>query len=81
MFSTVDRSKISAIFDVPALRSPRSCFNELQIKNVTLWLVLDYSADLLYWVDTFVRSRTGELLNHTLSCLKSSLKSSPPPAT
>ncbi|CAL8301484.1 unnamed protein product [Gadus morhua 'NCC'] len=39
----------------------RSCFNELQIKNVTMWLVFDYSSDLLYWVDTFVRSRTGFL--------------------
>ena len=58
----------------PAPRSPRSCFNELQIKNVTLWLVLDYSADLFYWLDTFVRSRTGERLHNPLKSLKNSLK-------
>ena len=83
MFATVDQSKMSPIFDVltsitSAPRSPRSCFNELQIKNVTMWLVFDYSSDLLYWVDTFVRSRTGELLNTcTLNSLKNSFKNSP----
>ncbi|XP_034029218.1 cyclic nucleotide-gated channel cone photoreceptor subunit alpha-like [Thalassophryne amazonica] len=39
----------------------RSCFNELQYKNVTLWIVLDYSADVLYYIDMFVRARTGFL--------------------
>ncbi|XP_047669492.1 cyclic nucleotide-gated channel cone photoreceptor subunit alpha isoform X2 [Tachysurus fulvidraco] len=39
----------------------RACFNELQDSYMTLWMVLDYSSDLLYYVDTFVRSRTGFL--------------------
>lgn len=38
----------------------RSCFNELQDTYTTLWLVLDYSSDVLYCIDTFVRARTGE---------------------
>ncbi|XP_060723341.1 cyclic nucleotide-gated channel cone photoreceptor subunit alpha [Tachysurus vachellii] len=39
----------------------RACFNELQDSYTTLWMVLDYSSDFLYYVDTFVRSRTGFL--------------------
>uniref|UniRef100_A0A8C2XE30 Cyclic nucleotide gated channel subunit alpha 3 n=1 Tax=Cyclopterus lumpus TaxID=8103 RepID=A0A8C2XE30_CYCLU len=39
----------------------RSCFNELQFGNLTLWLVLDYTSDVLYCMDTFVRARTGFL--------------------
>ena len=38
----------------------RACFNELQSKNTTLWMVLDYTSDVLYYIDTFVRARTGE---------------------
>ncbi|XP_075446666.1 cyclic nucleotide-gated channel alpha-3 isoform X2 [Ascaphus truei] len=39
----------------------RACFDELQKTNITLWLVLDYSADLIYVIDTVVRFRTGFL--------------------
>uniref|UniRef100_A0A4W5LP55 Cyclic nucleotide gated channel subunit alpha 3 n=1 Tax=Hucho hucho TaxID=62062 RepID=A0A4W5LP55_9TELE len=39
----------------------RACFNELQNTYTILWIVLDYSSDLVYYVDTFVRSRTGYL--------------------
>ena len=37
----------------------RACFNELQANYTYLWISLDYSSDLLYYLDTFVRSRTG----------------------
>ncbi|KAJ8407274.1 hypothetical protein AAFF_G00278480 [Aldrovandia affinis] len=39
----------------------RACFNELQNKFTTLWIVLDYTADGVYLLDTFVRARTGFL--------------------
>ncbi|XP_076004749.1 cyclic nucleotide-gated channel cone photoreceptor subunit alpha isoform X2 [Genypterus blacodes] len=39
----------------------RSCFNELQNSYTKLWIVLDYTADFIYFTDTFVRSRTGYL--------------------
>uniref|UniRef100_A0A8C5LSB6 Cyclic nucleotide gated channel subunit alpha 3 n=1 Tax=Leptobrachium leishanense TaxID=445787 RepID=A0A8C5LSB6_9ANUR len=39
----------------------RACFDELQKDNTTLWLVLDYGADLLFAIDTLVRFRTGFL--------------------
>ncbi|XP_036971897.1 cyclic nucleotide-gated cation channel alpha-3 isoform X1 [Acanthopagrus latus] len=39
----------------------RSCFNELQDTYTKLWIVLDYTSDLIYYADTFVRSRTGYL--------------------
>ncbi|XP_053561433.1 cyclic nucleotide-gated cation channel alpha-3 [Bombina bombina] len=39
----------------------RACFDELQKTQVILWLVLDYSADLIYVLDTLVRFRTGFL--------------------
>ncbi|MCJ8729150.1 hypothetical protein PDJAM_G00102810 [Pangasius djambal] len=39
----------------------RSCFNELQDSYTTLWMILDFSSDLIYYMDTFVRSRTGFL--------------------
>ena len=38
----------------------RACFDELQSDHVMLWLVLDYSADVLYGLDLLVRARTGE---------------------
>lgn len=38
----------------------RSCFNKLQYENTTMWIVLDYTSDLLYLMDTFVRFRTGQ---------------------
>ncbi|XP_061636134.1 cyclic nucleotide-gated channel cone photoreceptor subunit alpha-like isoform X1 [Phyllopteryx taeniolatus] len=39
----------------------RACFNELQDRFTKLWLFLDYTADFIYYTDTFVRSRTGYL--------------------
>uniref|UniRef100_A0A8C7LK36 Cyclic nucleotide gated channel subunit alpha 3a n=1 Tax=Oncorhynchus mykiss TaxID=8022 RepID=A0A8C7LK36_ONCMY len=39
----------------------RACFNELQNTYTMLWIVLDYTSDLVYYADTFVRSRTGYL--------------------
>lgn len=39
----------------------RACFDELQLEHITLWLILDYSSDVIYVLDTFVRYRTGEL--------------------
>lgn len=41
-------------------RLPRACFDELQSEHVMLWLVLDYSSDVLYGLDMLVRARTGE---------------------
>uniref|UniRef100_H3DAF6 Cyclic nucleotide gated channel subunit alpha 3 n=1 Tax=Tetraodon nigroviridis TaxID=99883 RepID=H3DAF6_TETNG len=39
----------------------RACFNELQSKNRVLWMSLDHTSDLLYYIDIFVRARTGFL--------------------
>ncbi|KAM9503447.1 cyclic nucleotide-gated channel cone photoreceptor subunit alpha isoform 1-T2 [Salvelinus alpinus] len=39
----------------------RACFNELQNTFTMLWIVLDYTSDVVYYADTFVRSRTGYL--------------------
>ncbi|XP_029457736.1 cyclic nucleotide-gated cation channel alpha-3 isoform X2 [Rhinatrema bivittatum] len=39
----------------------RACFDELQTNHISLWLVLDYSADFIYIIDTLVRARTGFL--------------------
>ncbi|XP_061485393.1 cyclic nucleotide-gated cation channel alpha-3 isoform X3 [Rhineura floridana] len=39
----------------------RACFDELQMEHITLWLILDYSSDVVYVMDTFVRFRTGFL--------------------
>ncbi|XP_056607150.1 cyclic nucleotide-gated cation channel alpha-3 isoform X2 [Triplophysa dalaica] len=39
----------------------RACFNELQNSYTILWIILDYSSDVIYYMDTFVRSRTGFL--------------------
>ncbi|XP_041745468.1 cyclic nucleotide-gated channel cone photoreceptor subunit alpha isoform X3 [Coregonus clupeaformis] len=39
----------------------RACFNELQNTYTILWIVLDYTSDIIYYADTFVRSRTGYL--------------------
>lgn len=38
----------------------RACFDELQSEYLMLWLLLDYSADVLYALDALVRARTGE---------------------
>ncbi|KAA0713014.1 Cyclic nucleotide-gated channel cone photoreceptor subunit alpha CNG channel 1 [Triplophysa tibetana] len=39
----------------------RACFNELQNSYTILWIILDYTSDVIYYMDTFVRSRTGFL--------------------
>uniref|UniRef100_A0A3B4D4M5 Cyclic nucleotide-binding domain-containing protein n=1 Tax=Pygocentrus nattereri TaxID=42514 RepID=A0A3B4D4M5_PYGNA len=39
----------------------RACFNELQDNYTMLWITLDYTSDVIYYIDTFVRSRTGFL--------------------
>ncbi|XP_062909000.1 cyclic nucleotide-gated cation channel alpha-3 [Mobula hypostoma] len=39
----------------------RACFEELQTKNLALWLVLDYVSDAIYIMDSIVRFRTGFL--------------------
>nr|XP_055069987.1 cyclic nucleotide-gated cation channel alpha-3 isoform X2 [Misgurnus anguillicaudatus] len=39
----------------------RACFNELQDSYTVLWIILDYGSDVIYYMDTFVRSRTGFL--------------------
>lgn len=46
--------------DSPGSPPHRACFNELQVNYTTLWLVLDYSSDVFYYIDTFVRARTGK---------------------
>lgn len=38
----------------------RSCFNDLQHTDIMMWMVLDYTSDVLYYIDTFVRARTGQ---------------------
>ncbi|XP_019382185.1 PREDICTED: cGMP-gated cation channel alpha-1 [Gavialis gangeticus] len=39
----------------------RACFDELQNDNLTMWFLLDYSSDIIYLADMFVRTRTGYL--------------------
>ncbi|KAF7689708.1 hypothetical protein HF521_013061 [Silurus meridionalis] len=39
----------------------RSCFNEVQKDYTILWIILDYTSDVIYYIDTFIRSRTGFL--------------------
>ncbi|XP_028296056.1 cyclic nucleotide gated channel subunit alpha 1a [Gouania willdenowi] len=39
----------------------RACFEELQHNYLIYWILLDYSSDLIYLADMFVRSRTGYL--------------------
>lgn len=38
---------------------PRSCFEDLQMNNVQVWLVLDYICDGVYILDIAVRLHTG----------------------
>ncbi|XP_019409025.1 PREDICTED: cGMP-gated cation channel alpha-1 [Crocodylus porosus] len=39
----------------------RACFDELQNDNLTMWFLLDYSSDIIYLADMFIRTRTGYL--------------------
>ncbi|XP_032980112.1 cyclic nucleotide-gated cation channel alpha-3 isoform X3 [Rhinolophus ferrumequinum] len=43
------------------VKQQEACFDELQSEHLILWLVLDYSADVLYGLDVLVRVRTGFL--------------------
>lgn len=50
----------------------RACFDELQMRNVLVWLVLDYICDGLYILDVAVRLHTGNwwVKNHVHSCME-----------
>ncbi|CAJ1052287.1 LOW QUALITY PROTEIN: cyclic nucleotide-gated channel rod photoreceptor subunit alpha-like [Xyrichtys novacula] len=39
----------------------RACFEELQHNYIIYWVFLDYTSDLIYLADMFVRTRTGYL--------------------
>uniref|UniRef100_A0A3P8X1T5 Cyclic nucleotide gated channel subunit alpha 2 n=1 Tax=Cynoglossus semilaevis TaxID=244447 RepID=A0A3P8X1T5_CYNSE len=45
----------------PPRLCPRSCFEDLQMNNVQVWLVLDYICDGVYILDIAVRLHTGFL--------------------
>lgn len=53
----------------------RACFDELQRRNVLMWLVLDYFCDGVYILDVVVRLHTGtgydltQILMTELKCL------------
>lgn len=42
------------------LYANRACFEELQHDYILYWIILDYSSDLIYLADMFIRTRTGE---------------------
>nr|XP_046235206.1 cyclic nucleotide gated channel subunit alpha 1a [Scatophagus argus] len=39
----------------------RACFEELQHDFILYWVILDYTSDLMYLADMFIRTRTGYL--------------------
>ncbi|XP_057700689.1 cyclic nucleotide gated channel subunit alpha 1a isoform X1 [Corythoichthys intestinalis] len=39
----------------------RACFEELQHNYILYWVLLDYTSDLIYVADMFIRTRTGFL--------------------
>lgn len=47
----------------------RACFDELQMRNVLVWLVLDYICDGVYILDIAVRLHTGTEKQSHKSCL------------
>ncbi|XP_017278598.1 cyclic nucleotide-gated cation channel [Kryptolebias marmoratus] len=51
----------TAVFYNWTLLVVRACFDELQMTNVLVWLVLDYVCDGVYILDTAVRVHTGFL--------------------
>ncbi|XP_013886096.1 cyclic nucleotide-gated olfactory channel, partial [Austrofundulus limnaeus] len=51
----------TAVFYNWTLLVVRACFDELQMTNVLVWLVLDYICDGVYILDTVVRVHTGFL--------------------
>lgn len=40
----------------------RACFEELQHNYLIYWVILDYTADIMYLADMFFRTRTGKKL-------------------
>ncbi|XP_061901286.1 cyclic nucleotide-gated cation channel-like [Entelurus aequoreus] len=50
-----------AVFYNSTLLVVRACFDELQMRNVMLWLVMDYICDGVYILDIAVRLHTGFL--------------------
>ncbi|XP_056295607.1 cyclic nucleotide-gated cation channel-like [Pseudoliparis swirei] len=51
----------SAVFYNWTMLVVRACFNELQMRNVLVWLVLDYLCDGVYILDIAVHLHTGFL--------------------
>ncbi|XP_047209990.1 cyclic nucleotide-gated cation channel-like [Girardinichthys multiradiatus] len=51
----------AAVFYNFTLLVVRACFDELQMKNILVWLVLDYICDGVYILDIAVRLHTGFL--------------------
>ncbi|XP_076025854.1 cyclic nucleotide-gated cation channel-like [Genypterus blacodes] len=51
----------AAVFYNWTLLVVRACFDDLQMRNVLVWLVLDYVCDGVYILDTAVRLHTGFL--------------------
>uniref|UniRef100_A0A7N8YAP5 Cyclic nucleotide-gated cation channel-like n=1 Tax=Mastacembelus armatus TaxID=205130 RepID=A0A7N8YAP5_9TELE len=51
----------AAVFYNSTLLVVRACFDELQMRNVLVWLVLDYICDGIYILDIAVRLHTGFL--------------------
>ncbi|XP_016537176.1 cyclic nucleotide-gated cation channel-like isoform X2 [Poecilia formosa] len=51
----------AAVFYNFTLLVVRACFDELQMKNIQVWLVLDYICDGVYILDIAVRLHTGFL--------------------
>uniref|UniRef100_A0A8C6S5D2 Cyclic nucleotide gated channel subunit alpha 2 n=1 Tax=Neogobius melanostomus TaxID=47308 RepID=A0A8C6S5D2_9GOBI len=51
----------AAVFYNFTLLVVRACFDELQMRNVLVWLVLDYICDGIYILDIAVRLHTGFL--------------------
>uniref|UniRef100_A0A8C4RDI5 Ion transport domain-containing protein n=1 Tax=Eptatretus burgeri TaxID=7764 RepID=A0A8C4RDI5_EPTBU len=46
----------------------RACFDELQIKYITTWLICDYLSDAIYLLDIWVRFHTGFLEQGLIVC-------------
>lgn len=52
----------------------RACFEELQHDFFIYWVVMDYSADVIYLADMFFRTRTGEKMNRSCNLLKDNFR-------
>ncbi|XP_053130141.1 cyclic nucleotide-gated olfactory channel isoform X2 [Hemicordylus capensis] len=51
----------SGDYDKEGAKQNKACFNELQRKYLSVWLVLDYLSDSIYIADIVMRLRTGFL--------------------